>query len=681
MKNIVTLAALVLLSVTSLKAQEKAAAKLQLLHHSNGSSVALRWAPTNKETFDKGVNQGYRVVRKTMVRDSVILPVKERTEVLLGGDLVFPYTDEQINILAKSEPKAAPVYEIIYGETAEGMQNVSPAAIIQKRRQTEMVFGLALFSCDLSPKVARAAGLYAIDTTVRPNERYLYMVSLAEDKTDTASVFVVPTDITVLPKPLDLRVNFGDKVAMLEWNTLLYHGVYSAYMVERSSNGRDFTPVSKDVIVGAVQEGSATNVITFQDSLPQNDYTYYYRLRGFSPFGVYGQPSDVVQGKGEVTFVVYPQVGSATLSPKGDVTLHWSTVGNPKLVKGYIVERAQRIDGEFVPLHKGLLSAKKLEFTHKEAKRGGYYRVVAVGFYEAHRQTSFPYYVNVPDDVPPTAPTGLAGDVDSLGIVSLTWKTNPEEDVAGYRVFSANSADGLFVDRCTQTLSAPVFADTLPLNTLTSAIYYKVLAIDHSYNYSKHSAPFMLYKPDTIPPTAPRITQAQQQGKRLLLTFARSHSTDVADYKLYYSLSTTDSLRLLHSWGPNALPATFTLSTLPDTLAEAQLWLFASDRVNNLSRSEGYTVQLATGVPCKLEFTYTASKSAVKLMWKTQPCRAKQYRLYKNVPHVPATLLQTLPTDTLEYVDTEITYGTPYRYILEAISPNIEKAAEVVVEW
>ncbi len=63
MKYIVTIAALLLLAATPLKAQESAATELQLLHHSNGTSVALRWAPTNRQAFAKGIKHGYRVVR------------------------------------------------------------------------------------------------------------------------------------------------------------------------------------------------------------------------------------------------------------------------------------------------------------------------------------------------------------------------------------------------------------------------------------------------------------------------------------------------------------------------------------------------------------------------------------------------------------------------------------------
>jgi hypothetical protein len=680
MKYIVTIAALLLLAVVPLKAQENAT-ELQLLHHSNGSSVALRWAPTNRQTFAKGVKHGYCVVRKTMVRDSSILPVEERTEVALSSSIIFPYTEEQVSRLVEQEPKAAMVYEALYGESTKGMQTVNSFSIIQKKREADMVFGLALFSCDLSPEVAKAAGLYAVDEHVALNERYLYMVSLAQEATDTAAIFVVPTDTTLLPKPLDLRVKFGDRVATLEWNTLLYHGVFSAYMVERSNDGKDFQPVSKEVIVGANQEGNATNVVSYQDSLSQNEVTYYYRLRGFSPFGVYGEPSDVVQGKGEVSFTVSPQVDSATLTSKNDVTLRWSCTGDLKQVKGYIVERAPRMDSLFVPLHKGLLSAKAQQLTQKKVEKGGYYRVIAVGFYEKHRHTSFPYYVHIPNDVPPTAPTGLAGSIDTLGIVRLTWKLNPESDVAGYRVFAANSPNGLFVDQCTQTLTIPFFTDTLSLSTLTTAIYYRVLAIDHSYNYSLHSAPLKLSKPDTIPPTAPRITSAQQQAKGLLLNFTPSHSADISSYQLYYSLSEKDSLRLIRNWSTNILPAIYTLNQFSDSISEVYLWLFALDHAKNKSRSQSYLVQMSKSKPCTLELKYKVGNNEITLFWKTPPCQVRQYRLYKGAGSAPATLLRTLPADALEYLDKEVTHGVPYRYILEAVSPEVKKAAEIQVTW
>jgi hypothetical protein len=386
--------------------------------------------------------------------------------------------------------------------------------------------------------------------------------------------------------------------------------------------------------------------------------------------------------KNELTFSAYPHISGAFVSPISDVTVSWRISGTQKQVKGYVLERTQISENFFTPLHTGLLSARTLQYTQKKVRRGSYYRITAVGFYDSHRLISFPYYVHIPDDLPPSAPTGLEGSIDSVGVVRLRWKPNPADNyVAGYRVLAANSPNGLFVDQCIQTLN-PFFTDTLPLNTLSPAIYYKVVAIDSSYNYSPHSALLKLVKPDTIPPTAPHITNVQQQPKGMLLYFTPSYSLDVASYQLYYSFNETDSLRLIHIWNTSVLPASaYTFIPSPDSISRIYLWLFAVDHANNRSRSQAYVVQTGKNKSCTIDFTYKIKSNEIRLSWQALPCHAKHYRLYKAANDAPATLLRTLSADTLEYVDENISFGTPYRYILEVVSSEIKKAEEVKVNW
>ncbi|MDD9206142.1 malectin domain-containing carbohydrate-binding protein, partial [Georgenia sp. 10Sc9-8] len=91
------------------------------------------------------------------------------------------------------------------------------------------------------------------------------------------------------------------------------------------------------------------------------------------------------------------------------------------------------------------------------------------------------------EETAPTAPTGLAGEVGEVGVV-LNWNATDEDDVVGYHVERALSADGPWTRL---TGSSPVdgtsFTDTnLPA---AASAHYRVLAMDYSGTVSTGGVP------------------------------------------------------------------------------------------------------------------------------------------------------------------------------------------------
>jgi len=95
------------------------------------------------------------------------------------------------------------------------------------------------------------------------------------------------------------------------------------------------------------------------------------------------------------------------------------------------------------------------------------------------------FTVSTEDKKPPLAPTGL--DVALSGEAAyLTWEPNSETDLAGYRVFRSDRADGGFKLVADRVISTNSFLDP----NYRPGLYYAVTARDESGNESALSASF-----------------------------------------------------------------------------------------------------------------------------------------------------------------------------------------------
>ena len=161
-----------------------------------------------------------------------------------------------------------------------------------------------------------------------------------------------------------------------------------------------------------------------------------------------------------------------------------------------------------------------------------YYIVHAVDT-AGNRAASDHAYGMVWDTIRPAAPTGLAAGVDSAGVVRLRWSASPEADVIGYKVLTADSLEHEFSLLTGTHLRATTFVDTIELRTTTPYVYYRVLAVDHRFNYSELSEPLAVRRPDVLPPNSPVWRRYEVTDSAIELAWSPSRSADVIEHRLY----------------------------------------------------------------------------------------------------------------------------------------------------
>ena len=165
------------------------------------------------------------------------------------------------------------------------------------------------------------------------------------------------------------------------------------------------------------------------------------------------------------------------------VTLYWERPKeHPELADVYVVTRSEPVDEPHVT------SETRYEDSRYEAGRRYAYQVTAMRRVQAETIPGLgaqPIDVVVDDKVPPRIPSGLDIVPSDTGAF-LTWTANPETDLAGYRVFRAETAGGDFREVTSRVNSTNAFFDP----GYRAGLYYAVSALDEFGNESSKSMSF-----------------------------------------------------------------------------------------------------------------------------------------------------------------------------------------------
>ena len=222
---------------------------IRLKTDSKKNHISLRWAVDEPLAWQKANKTGFQLKRYTLMRDGKLLPKPEEKD--LG--IFLPAPEKEWQKVVEKNDNAAIVAQSLFGESFEvemGNPKDKLQGIVNKSQETEQRFAYALMAADLDFEVAKLAGWAYVDKDVKPNERYLYTVTINQKNTSGTIVMVEKGDAVAstsenaeLPKPMDFIGIFKDKTVTLSWEYLQLRDTYTSYYVEKSENGSPFKPL------------------------------------------------------------------------------------------------------------------------------------------------------------------------------------------------------------------------------------------------------------------------------------------------------------------------------------------------------------------------------------------------------------------------------------------------------
>lgn len=652
-------------------AQQKQTSDIRVRAEVLSNRVLLRWVPSDAESWHLLNQYGVRLERLTVARSGVVL---EQPELKILATVLKPKETEVLKTLVNEHPMGAVVAQAIFGEDFEvslGESPLSKAIALDEVRQQRYLF--SLYAADLCFPVAKEVGWGWEDTDIRTNERYLYRVSSLvpekKRKIHQGAVFAVANELTKFVRPIGLSAQFSESGALLSWdfNTLSY--LYASYFVEKSEDGVHFKQISELPITRmADTEKNPHAPITYLDSVALGK-TWYYRVVGVTPFGNKGEYSDIVSGIAYPSLKNAPIITQSRLNNSGGAKLSWQfDDSEQELISGFNILHSSD-NKNYSSLIEGLAPQQR-DYTLESIGKQIYFKVEAKAKQGVSTQ-SFPVMIQPIDSIPPSIPQGLTAEIDSLGVVHLSWQANTDEDIYGYRLYRGQSKGGELVPITDLAIRETTYVDSVTIDNLNNKVYYAITALDARYNQSEYSTIIEVLKPNTIPPPAPILLHVTALEDKNLLEWSQSEDpyqagvivvrTDVDDKKEQVAWRIVD-------------PTITKIEDKKITPGKSYAYQVVAYSVKNLNSPYSNTIKVKSLMGQKeettIDFHLEVLPEGISIKWNVPQDNLISISLYKLDDAKTSFLYRENLPSSGELIDKEIYQGQENEYMLLVKSKN-----------
>jgi uncharacterized protein len=647
---------------------------IQVIARVSADSITLRWAPLTKDHWFSANQYGYTVQRFTLVRNGKVVAKPEQK---LLASALKPLPEDQWAGLTQNK-YAMVAAQALYGESFElNIEQSDVMQIVNKARENEQRYSIALFCADMSPAVAKAEGLYWNDTKVEKNVKYLYRVQVyLPGDTLTGSVFVDTSQKQDLRAVKDLQAEALGNAISLRWNQVDLASQYTTYLVERSADGQNFAVVSDIAGVTLSKKGQDTKYQYAVDTVPSLTQAYRYRVRGLTPFGEQGPVSNVVSVKGNKVTTSSVFITSALSSDNKSIDIQWEfPAADNDAITGFEVTRSPKSSGPYKTVHTAPLLPAARAFKDVTPQQTNYYQVKA-RTQGGGEIVSMPYLALLVDSIPPVLPTGLKGVVDEFGKVSLSWKPNPDADILGYRVYRAYYQREEFALQTGDVLRDTVYTDRVELKGLNDKIHYRLMAIDKNQNHSGLSVILSLALPDKVPPMPPVWLPVQSTKEGARLSWMPSGSLDVVRYEVFRKGDQGQWMRMASI--PAGTDTVYSFVDKSPTNNKNQYYTVVA--VDDAGLESPPTAPMTGFKLPQLKPEVVVNQPAVdreqkriKLTWNYTEQGVASYRIYRTYNDGSTLLYRTVKEK--QFTDNEVVPGGNYSYQVMAIFQDQAKSA------
>lgn len=649
---------------------------LALIARPSPDSVVLRWAPSKPGGWSLANESGYIVERIKVNADGTfdaggferltLLPLK-------------PWSLAEWK--RRSDPEnhfAAIAAQALYGKSfvPKSAENGETNALRNAADEFSNRYSFALFCADINAFAARGLGLRFVDENVHGGEKYVYRVFV--DGASSAYSFdtafaVVRIESQDLPPRVELVAEGLDGRIVLRWKDPVARA-YSGYYVYRSDDrGTSYRKLNATPLVATLpEEFKGRPEPRYTDTTIVNYRSYRYQIRGVTPFAELGPPAEIDVAGRDRTPPPAPVVGKPKQTGRTRIALQWEVPVTGGDLRGFMVGRSTSPLGGFHELSKTLLPPQSRTFLDTSATAVEPYYMIGAVDTAGNIAQSLPVFCAIVDSLPPAPPTGLSGTLDSNGVVRLRWRLGREPDIIGYRVFRSNAVSHEFAQLTHAPVKDTTYTDTVATNTLSNAVYYRVVVVDNRYNNSDFSAILVLRRRDRVPPESPVFNDVAVSDTSVCLFWFPSPSKDVKTQALFRRRQGEKEWVTLASMLPAAREYV-DRAVVQRTTYEYMLIAVDSSGLKSVPampiQARPYDTGMRAGIDT-VKARYNSQKKSVSLSWNYPlPPKEKFYfALYRAVGKGNLVLYRAVEGTSRSYEDTAILANSSYRYALRVIT-------------
>jgi fibronectin type 3 domain-containing protein len=370
------------------------------------------------------------------------------------------------------------------------------------------------------------------DTLVANGRIYRYEVRaldlLRRESPPSAGVTVTAIDGTPPRAPTGVVALPGDGVVTVSWEPTPDTDV-SGYHIERST-GLD-QPYQR--LTGAPVPANTP----YEDRTAVGGTPYFYRVVAVDASGNLGRPSNAISALPSDRTPPSPPTGVGVQATGRNVEVSW-TASPSADVRGYYVYRGDTTARLVRLVEQPVAGTSFVDTGYGGAglAPGGSYTIRVSAVDNSYNESEpVDAVVAVPDDEPPTAPTGVTA-TNVLGrYVEVGWSASPSLDVDAYEVLRA--ATGQPATPIVQASATQrVFRDSTAMAGTTYT--YQVVAVDRASNRSVGASVVVTFA-DPTPPPAPRYVAAALTATGVDVSWERVVAGDLVGYHVYRALVPT----------------------------------------------------------------------------------------------------------------------------------------------